>query len=134
MKRTHLNEKPDGEVHLEDKEERGRAGDRRSRKAEREEFPPERVRRAGLTAAETPTPDQPTEDDADPEMLIPEEKPDPIDKTLRVTDEAEIGEGFGKDEAELAEEDPVGRPMRPRPAPSHRGPARVHSRNRQQHT
>jgi hypothetical protein len=133
MKRTHLNEKPDGQLHLEDKEERGRAGDRRSRKAEREEFPPERVRRAGLTAAETASPDQPTEDDANPETLIPEEKPQPMDQTLRVTDEASIGEGFGKDEAELAEEDPVGRPRQRPAAGHHRGPARVHSRNRQHH-
>lgn len=132
MKRTHLNESPDGELHLEPREERGRVGDRRSRKAEREEFPPQRVREAGLTAAETPHPDRPTDDDATPETLIPEDKPDPADQTLRVTDEASIGEGFGKDEAELAEEDPVGRPRRGAP-PSNRGPARVHSRNRQQH-
>jgi hypothetical protein len=91
------------------------------------------VREAGLTAAETAHPDRPTDDDANPETLLPEDKPEPVDKTLRVTGEASIGEGFGKDEAELAEEDPVGRP-RPRPAPSHRGPARVHSRNRQHQT
>jgi hypothetical protein len=72
------------------------------------------------------------EDDLDPKDLIPEERPNPADKKLRVTDEANIGEGFGKDEAELAEEDPVGRPRASRTAPSgSRGPSRVHSRNRQ---
>ncbi len=100
-----------------------------------EKRPAARVRRAGLTAAETPKPDRPTDDDASPETLIPEDKPDPIDQQLRVTDKSEIGEGFGKDEAELAEEDPVGRSsQRQRPPPGSRGPARVHSRNRQQHT
>lgn len=75
------------------------------------------------------------EDEPDPTTLIPEEKPNPADQRLRVTDEAEIGEGFGKDEAELAEEDPVGRSSRrERPPPGNRGPARVHSRNRQQDT
>lgn len=78
------------------------------------------------------------EDEPDPSTLIPEEKPHPADEKLRVVDEAEIGEGFGKDEAELADEDPVGRPQRPRIPPGsgsgNRGPARVHSRNRQHHS
>jgi hypothetical protein len=69
------------------------------------------------------------EDEPDPTTLIPEDKPNPADGQLRIADEGEIGEGFGKDEAELAEEDPVGR-SRTRPA-GDRGPSRVHSRNRQ---
>lgn len=110
---TELNEYPSGELRLDDPE-RGRVGDPRSPEDEESEFPPERVREAGLSGASAPDTDA-TADEATPETLLSEEpshtptaaKDQPADTILSEVDETEIGGGYGLDEAELAEEDPL---------------------------
>lgn len=103
------------ELSFED-EESGRFGDERPRAEAEREFPPDRVRAAGLTGGEAqPLGREVTSDDMSPETLIDEEGADPpsayaaeddkaADKTLSVVKDSEIGGGRGKDEAELAED------------------------------
>lgn len=103
------------EISFED-EESGRIGDERSREEASREFPPERVRAAGLTGGEAqPLGQDITSDDMSPETLLDEEGAEapsayasedekPADKSLRIVEGAEIGGGSGKDEAELAQE------------------------------
>lgn len=91
-------------------ERRGHAGDRRPVEELREEFPPERVREAGMTGGEIPG-GRPTMDDADPEILIPEDGARsprerghglPADQDLSIVSVERIGAGGGLDEAEEA--------------------------------
>ncbi|WP_349618226.1 hypothetical protein [Azotobacter salinestris] len=91
-------------------ERRGHAGDRRPAEEVREEFPPERVREAGTSGGETPD-GHSTMDDADPEILIPEDGARsprehghgiPADKDLSIVSAERIGAGGGLDEAEEA--------------------------------
>ncbi|MES2821799.1 MAG: serine kinase/phosphatase [Pseudomonadota bacterium] len=93
-----------------------------------EEFPPERVREAGLTAASMPD-HQPTNDDLAPETLIREDgalsprepgQGRPADQDLSIVEADEIGGGTGLDEAEeaeLASDEPInsGRDREPGP-------------------
>lgn len=125
--RMRPNEAPDGELHLEAPPGDGRAGDRRSHQAERDEFPAKRVREAGLTAGSKPG-SEPTADDASPETLIPEDRPAATDRALTTVEASEIGAGTGLDEAELAQVKPVRRPQR-NGSTEDRGPGRMHSRN-----
>lgn len=109
-----VNEEPSGELDFNKGDERsGRVGDLRSERDYRGEFPEERVRRAGMTGGENPD-GEVTADDLAPETLLDEDRshtPDAeedrvaIDSVLREASEAEIGEGYGKDEAELAREE-----------------------------
>ncbi|NHN76846.1 hypothetical protein HA520_06030 [Azotobacter chroococcum] len=91
-------------------ERQGRIGDTRPAEEEHEEFPPERVREAGMTGGETPD-GEPTMNDADPEILTPEDgarSPNerghglPADKDLSIVSAERIGAGGGLDEAEAA--------------------------------
>ncbi|WP_338460186.1 hypothetical protein V4939_18940 [Azotobacter vinelandii DJ] len=91
-------------------ERQGHAGDRRPAEELREEFPPERVREAGTSGGETPD-GHPTMDDADPEILIPEDgarSPKerghgiPADRDLSIVTAEGIGAGAGLDEAKEA--------------------------------
>jgi hypothetical protein len=117
-----LNEEPNGELHLERRDDRsGRVGDLRRPEDVAEQFPKERERLAGRTGGETTEGDL-TADDASAETLLDEdrshspqaqEERQPLDTELREVDEADIGEGGGLDEAELARRDPVGRQAPP---------------------
>jgi hypothetical protein len=91
-------------------ERQGRIGDVRPAEEVHEEFPPQRVREAGMTGGEMPG-GEPTMDDADPEILIPEDgarSPNerghglPADKDLSIVSAERIGAGGGLDEAEAA--------------------------------
>jgi len=125
--RKRLNEEPEGALNFEKDERAARIGDPMPKHELRKKLPKRREREAGLTGAST---GHATADDAAPETLLDEGQPHAIDKELSTVDESTIGEGRGKDEAELAEEEPVGRPKRPRDqAASGRGPGRMHSRN-----
>lgn len=95
----------------------GRIGDARDAHERNEEFPPERVREAGRTAAAMPD-GEITADDLSPETLLdsePSRTPHardartPADTALRTVNAAQIGAGDGLDEAECADLDPVGR-------------------------
>jgi hypothetical protein len=109
-----VNEEPPGELDFNKGDERsGRAGDPRSQRDYHGEFPEERVRKAGMTGGENPG-GEVTADDLAPETLLDEDRsrtPEAqegraaIDSVLRDAAEAEIGEGHGKDEAELAREE-----------------------------
>ena len=91
-----------------------RQGDRESGPSD---IPAARVREAGMTGGETGRGDI-TADDAAPETLLEEDggdapplhRPDTraADTTLRHVPPEQIGGGSGKDEAELAQEQPVG--------------------------
>jgi len=103
------------ELSFEDDERLGRNGDERPKAQVKEEFPPKRVREAGLTGASMPD-HQPTADDLSVETLFdesgacsPHERGHgpPTDQKLRIVDEDEIGGGSGLDEAELARVDPL---------------------------
>lgn len=113
-----LNEEPAAELDFENGDERsGRAGDRNSNAELREEFPPARVREAGMSGGETP--DQTvdgkvTADDLAPETLLDESRShspaararrDSADTVLSDAGEEDIGAGRGRDEAELAEQE-----------------------------
>lgn len=98
-----------------DDENRGRIGDERPLSDVMEEFPPRRLREAGLTGGATDD-HQPTDDDLSPETLIREDGArsahehghgKPADKDLSVVDEDAIGGGVGLDEEELARDDPL---------------------------
>jgi len=105
-----------GELSFED-EHQGRVGDERSYTEARREFPPDRVRAAGMTGGEAqPLGQEITADDMSPETLLDEEGADPpsayaaeddkaADKELRVVKDSEVGGGRGKDEAEWAEDE-----------------------------
>ena len=109
-----VNEEPPRELDFNKGDERsGRVGDLRSERDYRSEFPDERVRKAGMTGGENPG-GEVTADDLAPETLLDEDRshtPDAeegraaIDSVLRDAAESEIGEGYGKDEAELAREE-----------------------------
>ena len=122
-----LSEEPEGEIQLEKDEIPPRAGDPLPPEKVAKEFSRRREREAGLTGGSA---GHPTADDASPETLLQEDQASAVDKILRDVDEAEIGGGHSKDEAELAEEQPVGRQKtrQARQAPD-RGPGRMHSRN-----
>lgn len=108
-------------------ERQGRIGDRRPAEELREEFPPERVREAGMTGGEIPGGGS-TMDDADPEILIPEDgarSPSerghgiPTDRDLSIVSADQIGAGGGLDEAEEARVFPLdGQPWEGRAATS----------------
>lgn len=98
----------------------GRVGDARPEDELSQEFPDERVQRAGMTGGEALgsgiNEDGVTLDDASPETLIdetgarsPRERGDayPADKTLTEVDAVDIGGGTGLDEAELARRRPL---------------------------
>ncbi|WP_263147786.1 serine kinase/phosphatase [Pseudomonas sp. RIT-PI-AD] len=98
-----------------DDENRGRIGDDRPLDDVMEEFPPRRLREAGLTGGSVDD-HQPTDDDLSPETLIREDGARsaherghglPADRDLSVVDEDEIGGGNGLDEEELARQDPL---------------------------
>lgn len=109
-----VNEEPPGELDFNKGDERsGRVGDLRSEREDRSEFPDERVRKAGMTGGANPD-GEVTADDLAPETLLDDDRsrtPDAkegraaIDSVLRDAAESEIGEGHGKDEAELAREE-----------------------------
>lgn len=88
----------------------------RSRAESSRRFPRERVAEAGRTGGELPDRDV-TADDLSPETLLdddPSRTPsarrgrDAADGQLDVVSEADIGAGTGRDEAELAQAEPVG--------------------------
>jgi hypothetical protein len=94
----------------------GRAGDRKSLRQQRDEFPRSRVREAGMTAGETTHPHRNTADDAAPDTLLDDEGgqnpadqrgPVAADTALSVVDESAIGAGGGTDEAEDATRNPI---------------------------
>ncbi len=93
----------------------GRAGDLRPAHEVLAEFPPSRVREAGLTGASMPG-GEVTADDLAPETLLddnPSHSPsahserDAMDTVLHDVSEADIGAGGGLDEAEEAWADPI---------------------------
>lgn len=103
------------ELSFEDDERPRRIGDERPEAEEQEEFPPKRVREAGLTGAST-SDHHATADDLSVETLLDEDGAlspherghgTPTDQKLRIVDEDEIGGGSGLDEAELARLDPL---------------------------
>jgi len=99
-----------------EEEEASRFGDERPRVDAEQDFPPRRVRAAGMTGGEAqPLGQEITADDMSPETLLDEEGAEPpsahadeddkpADKRLRVVPGSEIGGGRGKDEAELAQD------------------------------
>lgn len=96
-------------------ERQGHAGDRRPEAELRDEFPPERVREAGMSSGET-LEEQPTMDDLAPETLIPEDGARsprerghglPADEDLSIVSERDIGAGGGLDEEEEAVFEPL---------------------------
>lgn len=96
-------------------EREGHAGDRRPEAELRDEFPPERVREAGMTSGET-LEDAPNMDDLTPETLIPEDGARsaherghglPADQDLRTVGIGQIGAGHGLDEEEEALLEPL---------------------------
>lgn len=98
------------ELNFEDGDERGgRIGDRRSDRELRDEFPPARVRQAGLTGGSMRDHDV-TADDLSPETLLDDDPsrtpadPDrvPADRMLTEVEDWDIGAGEGLDEAEEA--------------------------------
>ena len=111
-----INEQPPRELDFERGDERsGRVGDLRDPGERREEFPKVRERLAGRSGGENPS-GEVTADDLAPETLLDEDlsrtpeagaRREPLDEALREVDEDRIGEGHGKDEAELAREDPL---------------------------
>lgn len=91
-------------------ERQGHAGDTRPVEDLDNEFPPERVREAGMTAGEVPD-GEPTMDDMSPETLTPDDGArsdserghgQPADQDLSIVDDRTIGAGGGLDEAEEA--------------------------------
>jgi hypothetical protein len=122
QRKPRVNEEPSSELDLGTDEGAGRVGDWRSRKKLHDEFPPARVREAGQTGGEVPGGPHDerdvTADDLSPETLLDEERShtpsalarrDAQDSRLHSVSEADIGEGGGLDEAELADRKPVGR-------------------------
>lgn len=118
-RRLPMNEEPARELSFDTDERSARIGDPMDPAELRRAMPLRREREAGLTGGELPGDPggRVTGDDLSPETLIDEDGTGtsaaysmrtPMESMLRVVDESEIGEGFGKDEAELAEEDPVG--------------------------
>lgn len=96
-------------------ERKGRIGDEVPREQVEDEFPPERVAEAGMTAGEVPDGDT-TMDDLAPETLIPDNGArsprerghgGPADQDLSVVSEHQIGADVGLDEAEQARRDPL---------------------------
>jgi hypothetical protein len=92
-----------------------RIGDEMPEAELRQELPLSREREAGLTGAAEED-HQPTDDDMSPETLIHEDgarspreigEGGPLDESLTVVDEDDIGGGDGFDEAELALLDPL---------------------------
>ena len=126
MNEPKINEEPEGALQFEKDERAARIGDPMPKRELRKKLPKRREREAGLTEAAT---GHPTADDAVPQTLLDEGQPHAIDKELTTVDEADIGEGHGKDEAELAEVDPVGKRRSRSSERSDRGPGRMHSRN-----
>lgn len=103
------------------KDERsGQVGDLKPREQSAHEFPGKRVREAGLTGGSTlgegEHEDGVSQDDLSPETLIDESGArsanerggkNPADWDLSIVDEADIGEGYGLDEEELAHVKPL---------------------------
>jgi hypothetical protein len=117
-RRLPLNEEPAHELSFDSDERSARIGDPMDPQELRRAMPLRREREAGLTGGEIPgrPGDHVTGDDLSPETLLDADGSGtpaaysmraPMETMLRVVDESEIGEGFGKDEAELAQEDPV---------------------------
>lgn len=112
-------------------ERQGRAGDSRPEREVSEEYPPERVERAGMTGGETFSEslheDNVSDDDLSPDTLYDQTGArdryerggdGPADQELRRVDGSEIGGGFGLDEAELARSAPLdGQPWTDRVSP-----------------
>ena len=94
----------------------GRIGDMRAREASNDEFPPERVREAGQTGGERADQDV-TADDLSPETLLDSEASrTPSARENRRAADSDLsirdmppGAGGGRDEAEDAERQPIGR-------------------------
>jgi len=96
-------------------ERKGRIGDEVPREEVEDEFPPERVAEAGMTAGEVPDSGA-TMDDLTPETQIPDDGArsprerghgGPADQDLSVVSEHQIGADVGLDEAEQARRDPL---------------------------
>lgn len=96
-------------------ERRGRIGDTVEGDQLADEFPPERVAEAGMTAAGMPD-GHITQDDLAPETLIPDDGSrsaserghgGPADQELSEVSEHEIGAGVDMDEAEQARSEPL---------------------------
>jgi hypothetical protein len=118
-RRLPMNEEPARELSFDTDERSARIGDPMDPQELRRAMPLRREREAGLTGGEIAgrPGDHVTGDDLSPETLIDADGAgtsaaysirSPMETMLRVVDESEIGEGFGKDEAELAQDDPVG--------------------------
>lgn len=97
-------------------ERSGRIGDPLPDDVLQRELSPQRVREAGLTAAETVHPERNTADDLAPDTLLDDEGgaspadqrgPVAADAALSIVDASAIGAGGGLDEAEDAEADPL---------------------------
>jgi len=115
-RRPRTREPPRQPLSFDDKDQPPRSGDAVPTQQARAEFPPARTRKAGLTGGETPERDEVTADDLTPETLLdddPSHTPDaggrdPNDAVLRALDAGRSGVSVGADEAELAEQRPVG--------------------------
>jgi len=103
------------ELDFDDNGTTGRIGDELPLDELDNALPDEREREAGLTGASTAD-HHSTDDDMSPETLIREDgarsadEPGhgaPIDQQASIVDEDEIGGGYGLDEAELAQLDPL---------------------------
>jgi hypothetical protein len=116
------NEEPRRDLDFDDDNQPpAQAGDTVGGARAREEFPDRRVREAGRTGGEmqgiNASDDDVTADDLAPETLLDEERshtPDasgrePADQDLREHSASNIGAGRGLDEAELADQSPVGK-------------------------
>lgn len=112
-----INEEPPRALSFDDDDDRPprRAGDLRPAQEVLDEFPPSRVRQAGLTGASMPD-GEVTADDLSPETLLDEHRShspaahldrDPLDTVLRDVDGTQIGAGRGLDEAEEAWAHPI---------------------------
>jgi hypothetical protein len=94
---------------LDDDTAPARAGERLSSAERRKEIPAKRVRTAGMTGADFPSPrtseENVTDDDLAPETLLHERRDAdelPNDQVMKIVEIDEIGAGAGLDEAELA--------------------------------
>jgi hypothetical protein len=115
--RVRVSEEPAGRLSLGKGLERGgRVGDPRSVERRRQEFPDARVREAGQTGGEIPYGDL-TADDAAPETFLDDTGSStpsdvaprqPADTVLRGRTPGATTTRQGKDEAELADSEPVG--------------------------
>jgi hypothetical protein len=128
LRQVEVNEEPGRELDFDKGDTRsGRAGDLLSDTQVREQYPKAREREAGMSVGENPEGEL-TANDLSPETLLDEDRSHTpsarrrragVDTVLSDVDESQIGEGHGKDEAELAQaehpEPPSGQPRTGQP-------------------